>query len=77
MAQVVASSSEWHQPAHHAGGVSSLSVTVSMQRPGRFLARLKDVALELPRAVVKKAVARIPRVLRDIVASKGYHAKSD
>ena len=42
-----------------------------------FLARLKDVALELPRAVVKKAVARIPRVLRDIVASKGYHAKSD
>ena len=42
-----------------------------------FLARLQAVALKLPRAVVQKAVARIPRVLRDIIASKGYHAKSD
>ena len=36
-----------------------------------------ELAEEGAKAVVKKSVAKIPRALRDIVASKGYHAKSD
>ena len=47
------------------------------EEKGQFLARLRRVALGLPRAIVRNAIDRAPQVLSAINDAKAFHPKND